>query len=78
MNPVFGWGTECRFSWGTVKDLFEKKDMAAGVDWPEGGDDDTANIGNYFSAGTGRETKEEKGNKELAEWFGGGVGVDAF
>lgn len=78
MNPVFGWGTECRFSWGTVKDLLEKKDMAAVVGWPEGGDDDTANIGNYFSAGTGRETKEERENKELAEWFGGGVGVDAF
>lgn len=78
MNPVFGWGTECRFSWGTVKDLLEKKDMAAVIDWPEGGDDDMANIGNYFSAGTGRETKKEKENKELAEWFGGGVGVDAF
>ena len=78
MNPVFGWGTECRFSWGTVKDLLEKKHMAAVVDWPEGRDDDTANIGNYFSAGNGRELREERENNELAEWFGGVVGVGAF
>ena len=48
------------------------------VDWPEGADNDMANIGSYFSAGTGRETEDEKESKELALWFGGGVGVDAF
>lgn len=78
MNPVFGWGTECRFSWGTVKDLLEKKHMAAVVDWPKGGDDDTAHIGNYFSAGNGREPMEGREDNELAEWFGAVVGVGAF
>ncbi|GJC85753.1 ribonuclease H2 subunit A [Colletotrichum liriopes] len=25
MHPVFGWGPECRFSWGTAKDMLEGK-----------------------------------------------------
>lgn len=28
MDPMFGWGNECRFSWGTAKDMIETKDCA--------------------------------------------------
>lgn len=34
MHPVFGWGNECRFSWGTAKDMLELKGGAK-VDWPD-------------------------------------------
>lgn len=77
MNPVFGWGTECRFSWGTCKDLLEKKDMAVPVDWPVDVDEDTRTMTDYFTGNMG-ETKEEKEGREVGEWFGGRVGIDAF
>lgn len=38
MDPVFGWGSECRFSWGTAKELLEARGAPCRVDWPEGSD----------------------------------------
>lgn len=32
MDPVFGWGTECRHSWGTAKELLEGKKADVGVE----------------------------------------------
>jgi hypothetical protein len=34
MDPVFGWGNECRFSWGTAREMLELKGGAR-VDWPQ-------------------------------------------
>jgi ribonuclease H2 subunit A len=72
MHPVFGWGSECRFSWGTAKDMMDLKGLAAKVDWPVEDDDETSRLTDYFSAG------KEKDTDELGSWFGKPVGVDVF
>lgn len=73
MDPVFGWGSECRFSWGTAKDLIESKGARVRVDWPEVNDEDTMKMTDFFAAG---EQDDEKG--ELANWFGARVGEKVF
>jgi ribonuclease H2 subunit A len=72
MHPVFGWGSECRFSWGTAKDMLDLKGLAAKVDWPVEDDDETSRLTDYFGAG------KEKDVDELGSWFGKPVGVDVF
>jgi len=73
MNPVFGWGNECRFSWGTAKEMLEVKGAPCRADWPEG-DDDTDNLkltGFFMGA-------EEEREDELASWFGRRVTEEVF
>ncbi|KAG8405487.1 hypothetical protein J3458_022139 [Metarhizium acridum] len=73
MHPVFGWGPECRFSWGTAKDMLETKGGGVKVDWPveeEGGD--SMRVTDFFVAGRGEETDE------LGGWYGSPVGLEAF
>jgi ribonuclease H2 subunit A len=72
MHPVFGWGSECRFSWGTAKDMLDLKGAAAKVDWPVEEDDETSRLTDYFGAG------KEKDSDELASWFGESMGIDVF
>lgn len=72
MHPVFGWGSECRFSWGTAKDMLDLKGAAAKVDWPVEDDDETSRLTDYFSAG------RDKDADELESWFGRPVEIDAF
>jgi ribonuclease H2 subunit A len=67
VDPLFGWGSECRFSWGTIKELLEKAKLD--VDWPEE-ENDEMQISGYFN-------KKDEG-EELAGWFGQRAGVDAF
>jgi ribonuclease H2 subunit A len=74
MDPVFGWGSECRFSWGTAKDMLDVKGAAALVTWPVADDDETSRLTDYFAAdGEGR-----KEGDELANWFGSSVSAEAF
>ena len=74
IEPIFGWGSECRFSWGTIKDLVEAKGgQAKAVDWPADDDDETMNLSKYFPAG-GQRTEDE----ELREWYGTSVGQEVF
>lgn len=76
IDPVFGWGPECRFSWSTTKDLLEdNKAMAVNVDWPAEEDEETHRVTDYFSADSGKEQKEDN---ELGNWFGRKAGVEAF
>lgn len=72
MDPIFGWGSECRFSWGTAKDMLDMKGAAAKVDWPAAEDDETMRLTEFFSAGS--ETRVD----ELGSWFGRRVGAEAF
>ena len=59
MDPIFGWGTECRFSWSTAKDLLEaqaKTASAVRVDWPVSdhdgdGQEESMQITTFFAAG---------------------------
>lgn len=78
MHPVFGWdGGECRASWGTAKDMLEKKGAGGGVrvEWPveeeEGG---THKVTDFFVG----MTEEEEEWDELGTWFGRPAGVEAF
>jgi ribonuclease H2 subunit A len=72
MDPVFGWGSETRFSWGTAKDMLDVKGAAAKVDWPIEEDDETSRLTDYFSA------DKEKDTDELASWFGSAVSTEVF
>ncbi|KAK5211578.1 hypothetical protein LTR47_005301 [Exophiala xenobiotica] len=77
IDPVWGFGNECRFSWGTVKDMFEQKGgPAKRTDWPEDGDDDNMRLSHYFGANGASGPKTE--TDELRTWFGTGVGLEAF
>ncbi|THC89086.1 hypothetical protein EYZ11_011464 [Aspergillus tanneri] len=64
MQPIFGWGNECRFSWGTAKEMLELKEGCK-VDW--GANEDNAQLREFLLISpdsTGRT------GQELGEWFG--------
>ncbi|KAJ5092682.1 Ribonuclease H2 subunit A [Penicillium angulare] len=65
MDPLFGWGNECRFSWGTAKEMLELKGGAR-VDWPE--EDDEGN-GRLEFLLTSAPTKSS-GQDGLRDWYG--------
>ena len=70
MDPVFGWGSECRFSWGTAKDMLDDKGKGVKVEWPEVEDDEQAmRVTDFFIAAKNDEEGNGEGN-ELAYWFG--------
>lgn len=71
MHPVFGWGPECRFSWGTAKDMLEGRGGVK-VDWPVEEDGDNNRLTEYFSA------SKDKDTDELGTWFGRPAGLEAF
>ena len=74
LHPVFGWGSECRFSWGTTKDMLEAKGAGVKVEWPEADDGDSHKLSDYFSAANGMEDDGD----ELSIWFGAPAGLEAF
>jgi ribonuclease H2 subunit A len=80
LDSLFGWGNECRFSWGTVKEMFETKSSAGvKVDWPaeEDDDEDNSRLSDYFlSASAGSKVTTE--TDQLRFWFGKSVGQEAF
>ncbi|KAI4161686.1 MAG: hypothetical protein LQ342_004694 [Letrouitia transgressa] len=69
MDPLFGWGSECRFSWGTAKDMLETGKAATKVDWPAANDDEQGlRMTDFFvAAPTGKDFEE---HDELVDWFG--------
>ncbi|RDA93164.1 hypothetical protein CP533_3144 [Ophiocordyceps camponoti-saundersi (nom. inval.)] len=71
LHPVFGWGSECRFSWATAKDLLDGE-AAVKVDWPlpQG---DSRPLTDFFVAGC-----DKRGSDELASWFGTSVGQEVL
>jgi len=75
IDPVFGWGNECRFSWGTTKDMLDVKGVAADVTWPVADDDETSRLTDYFGA-DGDDRKGE--GDELVNWFGSSVSAEVF
>lgn len=73
MHPVFGWGPECRFSWGTAKDMLDAKGGLK-VEWPADDDDgENARVTDFFAAGNAGQDADE-----LGTWFGKPVGVESF
>lgn len=73
MHPVFGWGSECRFSWGTAKDMLEAKGGIK-VEWPADDDESTSRLTDFFAASGDR----EKDADDLGTWFGTPAGLEAF
>lgn len=77
MHPVFGWGPECRFSWGTAKEMLEPtgtaKVASVKVDWPLDDDGENSRMTDFLVAG-GR----DKDADELGTWFGTPADVEAF
>ncbi|PNS14497.1 Ribonuclease H2 subunit A [Sphaceloma murrayae] len=63
MDPLFGWGAECRFSWSTAKDMLDGKDGIK-VRWPTPDDEEGNMKLTDFAMST-----DEKGD-ELANWYG--------
>ncbi|KAI9669911.1 MAG: hypothetical protein M1831_006947 [Alyxoria varia] len=87
MDPVFGWGGECRFSWGTAKELLEATRSApCTVNWPvlpdEDGDDDMRLTNFFTSMPATNEGAEEGagdgGREDIASWFGTPVTGEVF
>lgn len=85
MNPLFGWGRECRLSWATAKDLLEATSEGApgmNVDWPMDEDEEAVKVTDFFAIGSS--LKKSFGTKTLADddsmrtWFGSRVGQEAF
>ncbi|VUC21114.1 unnamed protein product, partial [Clonostachys rosea] len=72
MHPVFGWGPECRFSWGTAKDMLEGKGDNVKVDWPVDDDGESKLTDFFVSGNNGGE------GDELGTWFGSSTGLEAF
>ncbi|KAI5295639.1 hypothetical protein KEM52_000744 [Ascosphaera acerosa] len=63
IHPVFGWGHECRFSWGTAKELLEDGKHAIEVEWPE--DAQTKHARLCYGIGG-----KKKPSGALEEWYG--------
>ncbi|KAJ9133535.1 Ribonuclease [Pleurostoma richardsiae] len=75
MHPVFGWGPECRFSWGTAKDMLEAKGAGVKVEWPADDDGESSRMTDYFAASGG---DQQIDGDELGTWFGTPAGLEAF
>lgn len=76
MDPLFGWGSECRFSWGTVKEMLEERGAEVKVEWPVDDDDDNGMKMTDFFAGATEEAERE--GDELANWYGRRVTEEVF
>ena len=68
MDDIFGWGSECRFSWGTAKDMLESKSSAVHVEWPaEDDQEDIPKMTDFFS---GADQSQENEHDKLGNWYG--------
>lgn len=76
MDPAFGWGIECRFSWGTAKDLLEAKGSGTKVDWPVDDDEQGMRVTDFSTAAPNDE--RENDSNELATWFSRPVTEEVF
>jgi ribonuclease H2 subunit A len=72
MDPVFGWGNECRFSWGTAKEMLEGKGSSLKVDWPTEDEDGDMKMTSFLIS------KGEEERDELTAWYGQRVGEEVF
>jgi ribonuclease H2 subunit A len=66
MDSLFGWGIECRFSWGTAKEMLESKG-ALKVDWVTDEDYVETPLTDFFSVAAAGCSGE---GEELRNWYG--------
>lgn len=77
MDPLFGWGNECRFGWRTTKDMLEANKNGIKVDWPDVNDDQQARRMTDFYITTSTMEEDEPEN-ELTTWYGKPVAESVF
>lgn len=78
MDPLFGWGNECRMSWGTAKDMLEANGNGIKVEWPDNNDDEQARrMTDFYITASAMELDGEP-EDELATWYGKPVAASAF
>lgn len=65
MDTMFGWGNECRFSWGTVKEMLETKGGIP-VDWPVD-EDDAPKLTDFLLSSNSNSSSQAGG---LPNWYG--------
>ncbi|MCJ1479675.1 hypothetical protein MMC13_008361 [Lambiella insularis] len=76
MDTLFGWGSECRFSWSTAKDLLEAKGGGLKVDWETMDNDEQAmRVTDFFVAAA---DEDETVPSDVTNWFGKPVGESVF
>lgn len=69
MDPIFGWGNECRFSWSTAKNMLEAKDGAKKVEWPVPDDEEQGmRMTDFYQASVNSQVEAEA--DELVCWYG--------
>lgn len=73
MHPVFGWGPECRFSWGTAKDMLDANGGVK-VEWPIEEEEGASRVTDFFADSSAKERDAD----ELGTWFGTPAGLEAF
>lgn len=64
MDPLFGWGSETRFSWGTAKELLEGNKADVSIDWPDHDDGNGMRMTDFFNG------QNDAAGDELVDWFG--------
>ena len=70
VDPFFGWGSGCRFSWSTAKDLLESKLLTGNIiDWPVVDDEPPSKVTDFLSATSANLNECEK----ITTWFGTSV-----
>lgn len=66
MHPLFGWGNECRFSWGTSRELLEGKGGELRVDWPVGDNGNAKRVTDFFAVPASDSGEAD----QLTNWYG--------
>ena len=74
IDPIFGWGNECRFSWGTAKELLENEDLVLKHSWSHPEEEDSVRLDHYFNTASNKQTVTET----LAKRYGVSVGRDVL
>ncbi|PGG98521.1 ribonuclease HII [Helicocarpus griseus UAMH5409] len=68
MDTLFGWGNECRFSWGTARELLESK-IGLKVDWPVEEEEEAQRLTDFFTVSASGPGNNEEANG-LRDWYG--------
>ncbi|KAL8670110.1 MAG: hypothetical protein Q9168_005337 [Polycauliona sp. 1 TL-2023] len=78
MDPLFGWGNECRMSWQTAKDMLEAKGNGIKVEWPDTNDDEQARRMTDFYITASEMEVDDEPEDELVTWYGKPVPASTF
>lgn len=77
MEPMFWWGVEARFSWGTIEKLSETKgSKIVTTDWQKDKPDDNSKLSRFFISDGSLTSKTE--SDELRTWYSQEAGMITF